>query len=392
MRSIVFISLPSLALAAAAHAVPPAYSITDLGTLTPGATYFEPGSVGFAINDAGTIAGYAVTNLPNRNFHGFRFANGLMADLGVYNGDEHSIAYAINDAGSVVGISYKLGETFVHGVLWPAGGSAVSLGTVEPHDINASGSIAASTPIAGSLGVSHAALVVGSSVTDLGTLGGASSTGLAINDAGWVVGESLLADNKTPRGFVWRNGSLLSLPTLGGTTGRAQDISGLHVVGMSDTPSGGAPHATLWTLDQLGNLASTTDLGTLPGRASSAALAVGANGVVLGTSGDLAFMSTPNGLVDLNGLIPSGAGWQLVKATGINADGSIVGVGRHYGQQRAFLLTPAPAADFNGDGHVDAADLSMLLGAWNQKGTQFDLSGDGVVGPEDLAYLLSAWG
>ena len=43
---------------------------------------------------------------------------------------------------------------------------------------------------------------------------------------------------------------------------------------------------------------------------------------------------------DLNDLIPSGSGWVLTEAEGINEAGRIVGVGWLNGQQRGFLLTP----------------------------------------------------
>ncbi|MFM7133355.1 MAG: hypothetical protein ACKO0W_03460, partial [Planctomycetota bacterium] len=47
--------------------------------------------------------------------------------------------------------------------------------------------------------------------------------------------------------------------------------------------------------------------------------------------------------------------------------------------------------DLNGDGVVNAADLSILLGAWGTSGPG-DLDGDGVVSASDLAILLASWG
>lgn len=59
----------------------------------------------------------------------------------------------------------------------------------------------------------------------------------------------------------------------------------------------------------------------------------------------------------------------------------------------AFRRVPAPTfGDLNGDGHVDAADLAILLGSWGASGAAADLDGDGVVGAADLALLLGAWG
>ena len=48
--------------------------------------------------------------------------------------------------------------------------------------------------------------------------------------------------------------------------------------------------------------------------------------------------------------------------------------------------------DFNGDGLVDGADLSLLLSGWGGNDIGLDLDGDGQVGGNDLAVLLGAWG
>jgi hypothetical protein len=50
-------------------------------------------------------------------------------------------------------------------------------------------------------------------------------------------------------------------------------------------------------------------------------------------------------------------------------------------------------ADLTGDGAVDAADLSVLLGAWGKAtpATAADLDGSGLVDAADLAMLLAAW-
>ena len=51
----------------------------------------------------------------------------------------------------------------------------------------------------------------------------------------------------------------------------------------------------------------------------------------------------------------------------------------------------AEPADLNNDGHVDGADLAMLLNQWGTNGTA-DLDHDSLVGGSDLAILLNAWG
>ncbi|MFZ9914777.1 MAG: hypothetical protein ACO3IB_05490 [Phycisphaerales bacterium] len=57
-----------------------------------------------------------------------------------------------------------------------------------------------------------------------------------------------------------------------------------------------------------------------------------------------------------------------------------------------ILGNPCPACptDFNADGVTNAADLSVLLGAWNGAGG--DLNGDGTTNAADLSILLGGWG
>ncbi|MBX4197355.1 polysaccharide deacetylase family protein, partial [Candidatus Saccharibacteria bacterium] len=53
------------------------------------------------------------------------------------------------------------------------------------------------------------------------------------------------------------------------------------------------------------------------------------------------------------------------------------------------------AGDVNGDGAINALDLSILLSHWNQAGATHatgDLSGDAAVNALDLSILLSNWG
>ena len=57
-----------------------------------------------------------------------------------------------------------------------------------------------------------------------------------------------------------------------------------------------------------------------------------------------------------------------------------------------LTVNPLCLGDLNGNGSVDAADLSALLGAWGSTNPTFDLDDNGSVGASDLALLLSRWG
>jgi len=53
-------------------------------------------------------------------------------------------------------------------------------------------------------------------VTDLGTLGGTISFGVGINNKGWTAGFSTLPGDQSQHAFLWRNGKVTDLGTLGG--------------------------------------------------------------------------------------------------------------------------------------------------------------------------------
>ncbi|MDZ4754719.1 MAG: hypothetical protein SGJ11_09505 [Phycisphaerae bacterium] len=59
-------------------------------------------------------------------------------------------------------------------------------------------------------------------------------------------------------------------------------------------------------------------------------------------------------------------------------------------QLEVMIESSGNAADLDGSGAVDGADLAILLGQWGTAGSA-DLDGDGLVGVADLAILLGAW-
>ena len=84
-------------------------------------------------------------------------------------------------------------------------------------------------------------------ITDLGTLGGASGTARAINNAGQIVGTSATTSGDS-HAFLWTAaGGMTDLGTLGGTASTAWAINNRgHIVGVS-TLASGQSHPFYWT-------------------------------------------------------------------------------------------------------------------------------------------------
>jgi probable HAF family extracellular repeat protein len=120
-------------------------------------------------------------------------------------------------------------------------------------------------------------------VLDLGTLHGfCCSYANAINDRGDVVGLSAVADGENPplHAFLWRHGRMSDLGTLGGDSSSATAVNDRgDIAGYSQLPNG-STHAVLWRDGH------PLDLGTLGG--DSLATGINDRGVVVGRTVDAA--------------------------------------------------------------------------------------------------------
>jgi len=109
----------------------------------------------------------------------------------------------------------------------------------------------------------HAFIWENGTMTDLGTLGGKVSGAYSVNNYGQVVGQAENSDNY--RAFLWGNGAMTNLGTLGGNWSTAQSINDLvQIVGYSNITGDAEIHAFIWENGTM------TDLDTLGGTMSTA--------------------------------------------------------------------------------------------------------------------------
>lgn len=160
------------------------------------------------------------------------------------------------------------------------------------------------------------------SITDLGTLGGPTSTACGINDLGQIVGRSATASGPV-HSFLWGNGSMIDLGTLPQLPfSSARAINNRGQVAGDSTAAGGPPfHAAFW------GSGGVTPLGTLPGGFASFAIAVNNRAQVVGASRTAnrdvhAFLWQDGEMTDLGTLLATDH--QSV-ARGINSRDQVVG-------------------------------------------------------------------
>jgi probable HAF family extracellular repeat protein len=118
-----------------------------------------------------------------------------------------------------------------------------------------------------------------SSATNLGTLEGDDlSVGLAINDAGHVLGYSYSTSQGTSRPFLWVDGQKTTIGGFESSFASAGGINNLDEVIFNTVTTAGIPHAFRW------KNGTVTDLGTVPGTDGSVAQAINSNGQIVGYS------------------------------------------------------------------------------------------------------------
>jgi probable HAF family extracellular repeat protein len=420
----------------------PGYKFIDIPTLGGPAAYGNVDSPEYAqfINNPGVVVGGADTSVPDPNgpnpnncinpdcflHHGFRWQDGVLTDLGTLPGGDWSHAASVNALGWAAGGSSTAvldpltGALAEHAVLWEDN-EPIDLGTLGSGmesaalSVNNAGEVVGfstydTTPANSFVGAhTHAFIWDKGIMRDLGTLGGPDSSpsgGCNNQRSGLVAGQSNTNSTAndttgvpTQHAFLWQNGAMTDIPTLGGTFAQSQCANNEgQVIGQSSLPGDVGFHPFFWnkgtltdlgTLDGMGGIFAQVvwlnnageavggsctsdcqlfhatlwkngqiiDLGTLDGDCFSIANSINESGQIIGQSTSCDFTVNRavvwiNGsIVDLNTAIPPNSSLQLVETDNINDRGEIVGRGLPAGCGdpnlcgHVFLLIPCNAAD-----------------------------------------------
>lgn len=162
-------------------------------------------SAASGINDSGAVVGLSYTATYNQHAFLWTQANGmqdLTPDLTSIGG---ATAVAINSSNQVAGYYFPNGSRTAVGFSWTQAGGIQNIGPAGTIAlaINDSATVVGQSPNA--QGYKHAFMWSESAgMTDLGTLGGGSSSAVGINNKGWIVGTSLTtATGGLLHAFVW---------------------------------------------------------------------------------------------------------------------------------------------------------------------------------------------
>jgi len=357
------------------------YKLIDIGTFG-GPSSTVPGPSVVIVSNRGAIVGAADTptsDSPDCFFddcfiqHGFTWQKGVMTDLGALPGGNSSFPNWISETGWIVGVSENgqidplAGVPEIDAVVWKDG-QIINLGTLGGNQsfgfsINnrgqavglAQNAIPDPFSLFGLGTQSRAFLWQNGVMQDLGTLGGPDAIAGSLNEAGQVDGASYT--NSTPNPitlvptldpFFWENGRMIDLGTLGGTFGSSTFMNDRgQVIGTSNLSGDLAFHPFLWDHGVL------SDLGTLGGN-NGTPLWINNAGEVVGEA-DL-----PSGAPDVHhgflwrkGVMTDlGTLGSTSHATTINSKGQIVGRSRigpaNSSLQHAFLWeNGGPIIDLN---------------------------------------------
>ena len=294
-----------------------------------------------------------------------------------------------NEATDVNNLNQVVGEFMVtylqrHGFRW-VGGVNTDLGTLgggssSADAINDAGVITGWAEIMG--GYSRAFVYTSGAMQNIGTITGwDSSGGAAIDGAGRVVGRVSNFGTQNGVGFLWSGTSMAQLPSLGGNETGPTDINAAGTIVGGSKLANGHWRAFAYA----GGVMS--DLGTLPGDADSIARGMNDAGVIVGYSSQSAqqvsAVTWSAGTISNLGGLPGGT-WAL--AEDVNSAGVVVGGSMDSnGVQRAVSWSGGAIVDLNTQIAAGSGWFLTSAAAINDNGW---IVGGGTLNGVDRAFVL----
>jgi probable HAF family extracellular repeat protein len=355
----------------------PRYRLIDVGTFGGPTSYASADFIGArTVNNRGIATGAADTSTPDPTCfnvdcfisHVFHWQGGNLVDLGALPGGNSSNASEINERGDIVGLSSNgkidplTGFPEARAVLWRDGkminlctlGGTESLATAINDRGLVIGASANTVPDPFSMfgfGTQTRTFVWENGVMrDIGTLGGPDATPFGRNNRGQVSGSSYTGDIPNPdtgqptvHPFLWQDRRMTDLGSLGGTLAYAEGLNNRgQVIGLSSLKGNLIFHPFLWERGVL------KDLGTLGGDNGDVSWINDAGQIV--RYADLPGSQTHNAFLWERGVMTDlGNLGQSSRAFAINSRGQVVGSSRTSdGSPHAFLWEKGrPMIDLN---------------------------------------------
>jgi len=341
-----------------------------------------------ALNNSGAVAGFSRD--ADNNERAFRFRTGVMTELGTLGGP-NSGASAMNDSGFITGYALLPADEngfFPQHAFRYNGTNMIDLGVLpggsfsDGQFINANGDVAG---LADAGGFTRGFVYRNGTMTDIGSLGIGLSTIDDLNNNGHVVGYSL-DDAFQAVAFFFDGTTMHGLGTLGGAVSRAWSINDSGViVGEADNDDG-VTRAFIYTNGVM------SDLGTLGTGEFSWAININNAGYILGYSefdsnridGAIrAFIIPPGGaMTDLGTL-----GGEVSVPIAMNSHGHVIGDAENdLGETVPFLYKNGTMVNINTLLPPDSGWVLLTAFHINDAG---QISGYGFLNGQISYYILT---